>query len=77
MLPTRFTAHLQYSVIGDLAFGRPFGMIEREADIAEVEDDDGNVLLLPAVKILNERGEYSATQGALMPWLRPYMRVRF
>jgi benzoate 4-monooxygenase len=50
-------------------------MVEREQDIAEVEDEEGNIVLLPAIKILNERGEFSATQGAIMPWLRPYTKV--
>ena len=49
-------------------------MLDREADIALVEDDNGKIVELPAVQILNERGEYSATQGVIVPWLRPYMR---
>ena len=47
---------------------------QREADIALVEDEQGNIAHLSAVKILNERGEFSATQGALMPWLRKYTK---
>jgi len=66
--------YLAFDIIGDLAFGSPFGMIEREADVALVERLDGTVVELPAVQILNERGEYSATQGCLMPWIRPYMK---
>lgn len=49
-------------------------MIDRAADIASVETDDGQVLEMSAVRILNERGEYSATQGCLMPWIRPYLK---
>ena len=29
---------------------------------------------IPAVKILNDRGEFSATMGVLPPWLRPFIR---
>lgn len=49
-------------------------MIEAERDLASVEDEDGHVIELPAVKILNERGEYSMTQGTLPPWIRPYTK---
>jgi benzoate 4-monooxygenase len=59
----------------DLAFGAPFGMIEREADVALVENELGQVQSLSAVQILNERGEYSATQGVLPVWVRPYTKV--
>jgi benzoate 4-monooxygenase len=57
---------------GDLAFGERFGMIERGADIAKVEKE-GETLYLPAIRILNERGEFSATQGSLPAVLRPYI----
>ena len=67
---------LSNSVIGSLAFGAPFGMIGRQADIVLVEDESGKITHLPAVQILNERGEYSATQGALPTWIRPYTKVR-
>jgi benzoate 4-monooxygenase len=49
-------------------------MLDRETDSALVEDTSGRIESLPAVQILNERGEYSATQGTLVPWVRPYMR---
>lgn len=63
------------SVIGDLAFGSPFGMLERDAeDVVEIEQEDGNIIHAPAVRILNERGEFSATQGSLPMWLRPYTK---
>lgn len=62
--------YLAFDIIGDLAFGEPFGMIQRGADYAEV-DDGHQVLHLPAVQILNERGEYSMTQGCLPAWIRP------
>lgn len=60
------------SKTGDLAFGEPFGMVERGEDYAEVDvGSEEKVLKLSAVKILNERGEYSMTQGCLKPWMRP------
>ncbi|KAI9623504.1 hypothetical protein KEM48_009399 [Puccinia striiformis f. sp. tritici PST-130] len=65
--------YLAFDIIGDLAFGERFGMIERGADIAGVEKE-GEVLYLPAIQILNERGEFSATQGSLPAGLRPYMK---
>ncbi|EGG06012.1 uncharacterized protein MELLADRAFT_36399 [Melampsora larici-populina 98AG31] len=63
--------YLAFDIIGDLAFGEPFGMIQRAADYAEVDDGHDQVLHLPAVQILNERGEYSMTQGCLPSWIRP------
>ncbi|PLW11316.1 hypothetical protein PCASD_07350 [Puccinia coronata f. sp. avenae] len=65
--------YLAFDIIGDLAFGERFGMIERGADIAKVEKE-GETLYLPAIRILNERGEFSATQGSLPAGLRPYMK---
>ncbi|GAA98292.1 uncharacterized protein L969DRAFT_46843 [Mixia osmundae IAM 14324] len=66
--------YFAFDVIGDLAFGRPFGMVAAEADRTVVEDDQGHTFTASAVRILNERGEYSATQGAIWPPLRPYMK---
>ncbi|GAA5825132.1 hypothetical protein JCM10212_000352 [Sporobolomyces blumeae] len=64
-----------FDTIGDLAFGAPFGMLERDAaDIVTITKDDGSVIHAGGVKILNERGEYSATLGCLPPWIRPYMK---
>lgn len=48
-------------------------MIERGADIAAVQKE-GKILYLPAIQILNHRGEFSATQGSLPAGLRPYMK---
>ncbi|GAA5992291.1 hypothetical protein JCM11641_001164 [Rhodosporidiobolus odoratus] len=67
---------LAFDIIGDLAFGAPFGMLERDgADIVAITRDDGTVFHAAAVQILNERGEYSATLGCLPPWVRPYMKT--
>ncbi|BGP55667.1 hypothetical protein JCM8202_003843 [Rhodotorula sphaerocarpa] len=66
---------LAFDIIGDLAFGAPFGMIERDAaDTVPITREDGSVFYAPAVQILNMRGEYSATLGCLPPWIRPYMK---
>lgn len=63
------------SVIGDLAFGSTFGMLEHDAkDVVAITTTTGEVIHAPAVKILNERGEFSATQGSLPPWIRPYTK---
>ncbi|GAA6034087.1 hypothetical protein JCM8097_000688 [Rhodosporidiobolus ruineniae] len=66
---------LAFDIIGDLAFGAPFDMLERDgADVVTITKEDGSVIHAPAVQILNERGEYSATLGCLPPWIRPYMK---
>lgn len=66
---------LAFDIIGDLAFGAPFGMVERDAaDTVPITREDGSVFYAPAVQILNMRGEYSATLGCLPPWIRPYMK---
>lgn len=49
-------------------------MVEREADLAAIEQLDGTVIHVPAVDILNERGEYSNCLGVMQPWLRPYIK---
>lgn len=64
--------YLAFDVIGDLAFGAPFGMLEKGADIAEVRSSPGApAKYAPAVQVLNRRGEVSATVGC-MPWIKPY-----
>ncbi|BGP40305.1 hypothetical protein JCM10450v2_004286 [Rhodotorula kratochvilovae] len=66
---------LAFDIIGDLAFGAPFNMIERDgADTVAITKEDGSVIYAGGVQILNERGEYSATLGNLPPWIRPYMK---
>ncbi|GAA6013846.1 hypothetical protein JCM10207_008211 [Rhodosporidiobolus poonsookiae] len=66
---------LAFDIIGDLAFGAPFDMLERDGqDTVAITKEDGSVIYAPAVQILNERGEYSATLGCLPPWIRPYMK---
>ncbi|KAI5480626.1 hypothetical protein MNV49_000322 [Pseudohyphozyma bogoriensis] len=66
---------LAFDVIGDLAFGAPFEMLDRDAaDVVAITSDSGEVTYAPAVKILNERGEFSATMGSIPPVLRRYMK---
>jgi len=73
--------YLAFDVIGDLAFGSPFGMIRAAKDSAPVAKNFGDgkeesteIIHIPAVKILNDRGEYSASMGVLPPWVRPLIK---
>jgi benzoate 4-monooxygenase len=53
---------LAFDIIGDLAFGEPFGMIDRDfQDTVEITREDGSTFYAPAVQILNERGEVRAS----------------
>ena len=66
--------YLAFDIIGDLAFGTPFGMLARREDFAEVQVTPGSpVTAAPAIQVLNRRGELSATLGCL-PSLKPYAR---
>lgn len=49
-------------------------MVEREADICEIEQEDGTKKHLSAVTILNERGEYSNCLGVMPTYWRPFAR---
>lgn len=81
--------YLAFDIIGDLAFGSPFGMIQNAKDAAPVamdqeaaiagygtEAEEKHVVIaeLPAVQILNDRGEYSASLGVLPPAWRPFAK---
>lgn len=74
--------YLAFDIIGDLAFGNPFGMLEKCMDAAPVAVSQEiamegfgstkcEVTYIPAVQILNDRGNFSASLGVLPPWLRP------
>lgn len=64
-------SYLAFDIIGDLAFGSPFGMVEKGKDETEVRFvADGPISYCPAVEVLNRRGEVSSTLG-LLPTLRP------
>lgn len=63
-----------FDIIGDLAFGAPFGMLEKGADIAEIRSSpDAPPKYAPAIEVLNRRGEVSGTIGC-WPWIKPYAK---
>ncbi|KAJ5595002.1 Cytochrome P450 [Penicillium hispanicum] len=67
-------SYLAFDIIGDLAFGSPFGMVNKGKDETEVQlVPGGPVSYAPAVEVLNRRGEVSSTLG-LLPALRPIAR---
>ncbi|KAF9260594.1 cytochrome P450 [Marasmius fiardii PR-910] len=76
--------YLAFDIIGDLAFGAPFGMLVACKDIAPVpvdqkacmdsygqENQPAQQKEIPAVKVINGRGEFSASVGVIPTWLRP------
>lgn len=66
--------YLAFDVIGDLAFGAPFGMLKEGRDHAEVRmTPDSPPKSAPAIEVLNRRGEVSGTLGCL-PQLKPYAK---
>ncbi|TVY60871.1 Benzoate 4-monooxygenase [Lachnellula suecica] len=66
--------YLAFDMIGDLAFGQPFGMLEKGKDITEIQKSpDSPISYAPAVQVLNRRGEVSGTLGCL-PALKPYAK---
>ncbi|KAF1996720.1 cytochrome P450 [Amniculicola lignicola CBS 123094] len=66
--------YLAFDVIGDLAFGQPFGMLKEGRDFAEVrKTPDAEPTFAPAIEVLNRRGEVSGTIGCL-PQLKPYAK---
>ncbi len=66
--------YLAFDMIGDLAFGQPFGMLERGKDITEIrKSPDAPISYAPAVEVLNRRGEVSGTLGCL-PKLKPWAK---
>ncbi|PSR74400.1 hypothetical protein PHLCEN_2v9908 [Hermanssonia centrifuga] len=77
--------YLAFDIIGDLAFGSPFGMLQACQDAAPVAvsqkqamasygGQECEVTHIPAVQILNDRGNYSASMGVLPPWIRPLVK---
>lgn len=61
-----------FDIIGDLAFGAPFGMLEKGQDIAEMrKTPESPPEYVQAVEVLNRRGEVSATLGCY-PALKPF-----
>ncbi|KAF8319191.1 cytochrome P450 monooxygenase pc-bph [Cantharellus anzutake] len=69
--------YLAFDIIGDLAFGSPFGMLQAEKDEAAVlmpGDTPDKTVYLPAIQILNDRGNYSASLGVIPPVFRPIVK---
>lgn len=67
-------SYLAFDIIGDLAFGSPFGMVNKGKDETESQlVVGGPISYTPAVEVLNRRGEISSTLG-LLPALRPIAR---
>ncbi|CAG8079440.1 unnamed protein product [Penicillium olsonii] len=67
-------SYLAFDIIGDLAFGSPFGMVNKGKDEVETQlVPGGPISYTPAVEVLNRRGEVSSTLG-LLPSLRPWAR---
>lgn len=66
--------YVAFDIIGDLAFGAPFGMLETGKDIAEVRSSpDAPPTYAPAIEVLNRRGEVSNAIG-IIPWIKPYAK---
>lgn len=52
--------YLAFDIIGDLAFGAPFGMLKEGKDVAEMRSTpDSPPTYVPAIQVLNRRGEVS------------------
>lgn len=66
--------YVAFDIIGDLAFGAPFGMLENGRDLAEVrKTPDSEPTYAPAIEVLNRRGEVSNTIGCY-PAMKPYAK---
>lgn len=66
--------YLAFDIIGDLAFGAPFGMLEKEKDEATIQKTPSSPpTTAPAIQVLNRRGEVSGTLGCF-PQLKPYAK---
>lgn len=66
--------YLTFDIIGDLAFGAPFGMLERgNATLSIPKALNGPEVSLDAVEVLNHRGDVSAALG-VCPALIPYAK---
>lgn len=78
--------YLAFDIIGDLAFGSPFGMIAAQRDTAPMIEyspssfsslDDKTTRIVkdvPAIEILNNRSDFSASMGVLPSWVRPWAK---
>ena len=64
---------IAFDIIGHLALGKAFGMVEKSRDECVSQQVDGSITLIAGAETLNRRGEVSATLGWL-PSLRPFAR---
>ncbi|KPM45230.1 Benzoate 4-monooxygenase [Neonectria ditissima] len=64
---------LAFDIIGDLAFGAPFGMVDRGRDECESSPPGKPKSYVPGAETLNRRGEVSSTLG-LLPEIRPFAK---
>lgn len=60
-------------IIGDLAFGAPFGVLEGASEDVMIRTSDDRAISLPVITSLTTRSEIAATVGVL-PELRPYLK---
>lgn len=81
------TNYLAFDIVGDLAFGEPFGMLTVAKDIAKVPKDQKSVMesygkelsedqliSLPVISLFNNRGEFNLTMSATPLRWRPLVR---
>ncbi|KAF3480344.1 benzoate 4-monooxygenase [Arthroderma uncinatum] len=67
-------SYLSFDIIGDLAFGAPFGMLSSEDDLADAcKTVDAAPTCVAAIEVLNRQGEVSATLGCY-PQLKPFSK---
>ncbi|KAG9655426.1 putative benzoate 4-monooxygenase cytochrome P450, partial [Aureobasidium melanogenum] len=71
MMP--WCTYIAFDIIGDLAFGAPFGMVDKGRDECESQEPGGPIILTRGAETLNRRGEVSSTLGWL-PSLRPFAK---
>lgn len=72
MMP--WCTYLAFDIIGDLAFGAPFGMVERGADECEATvPGQPGTCYVPGAETLNRRGEVSSTLGLILA-IKPYAK---
>ncbi|KAI0452108.1 cytochrome p450 benzoate 4-monooxygenase [Xylaria acuta] len=62
---------LAFDIIGDLAFGTPFGMVQRGRDECELILPGQPATYVPGAESLNRRGQVNSCLG-LLPALRPW-----
>ncbi|GAB1195520.1 hypothetical protein APSETT444_004781 [Aspergillus pseudonomiae] len=65
--------YLVLDIIGDLAFGAPFGVLEAASEDITIRLSKEKSISLPVITSLTTRSEIAATVGAL-PELRPYLK---